>query len=187
MAKKNPKLQFITQHYCTAHSDHGHDDMFQCILFDSCGKNAKLLGVEYIVSDAVYRKLPDEEKKYWHAHTYEVLGGGLIAPGMSAEEELKFMKMIMPTWGKAWHTWPDPKSPVPMGEPMLIWSLMADGQVNDKLVEARDKEFKCSTKNIREARGKAIGMEVPSVSPPKSLDTIGRQWTDTGDDKPTKK
>ncbi len=26
-----------------------------------------------------------------------------------------------------------------------------------------------------------------AVAPPKSLDTIGRQWTDTGDDKPTKK
>jgi hypothetical protein len=56
--------------------------MFQCVLFDSTGANAKLLGVEYVISDATYRALPEAEKKYWHPHTYEVLGGGLAAPGM---------------------------------------------------------------------------------------------------------
>ena len=187
MAKKNPKLQFITQHFCAAHSHTGHDDMFQCVLFDGSGKNARLIGVEYLISDAAYRKLPTEEKKFWHAHTYEVLGGGLVAPDMTPDEEMKFMKMILPTWGKAWHTWPDPQSPVPMGEPMLIWSLMGDGQVDEKLVAARDKEFGCSTKAIREVRIKEFGLEVPSVPPPKSLETIGRQWTNSGEDEPTKK
>jgi hypothetical protein len=187
MAKKDPRFQLITQHYCTAHSQHDHDDMFQCILFDKTGPNAKLLGVEYIVSDAVYRKLPDEEKKYWHAHTYEVLGGGLIAPGMSPDDEMKFMKMILTTWGKAWHTWPDPSTAVPLGEPLLIWSLMGDGQVSEKVVAARDKEFKCSTAKIRESRGKAIGYEVPSVGAPKNMEAIGRQWTNDGEDKPTRK
>ncbi len=187
MAKKDPKFQLITQHYCTAHSQHDHDDMFQCILFDKTGANAKLLGVEYIVSDAVYKNLPAEEKKYWHAHTYEVLGGGLIAPGMDPEAELKFMKDVMTTWGKAWHTWPDPSTAVPLGEPLLIWSLMGDGQVDDKVVAARDKEFKCSTAKIRAARGKAIGYEVPNVSAPKGMDDVGRQWTNEGEDKPTKK
>ena len=53
MAKSDPKFQIVTQHYCTAHSERDHDDMFQCILFDKTGRNAKLLGVEYIVSDTV--------------------------------------------------------------------------------------------------------------------------------------
>jgi hypothetical protein len=187
MAKKDPKFQIITQHYCAAHSHDGTDDMFQCILFDTSGKNAKLLGVEYIVSDAVYRKLPAEEMKYWHPHTYEVLGGGLIAPGMKPEDEMTFMKMIMPTWGKAWHTWPDPKTAVPIGEPLLIWSLMGDGQVDEKIVAARDKQFGVSTATIRDTRGKEIGFEVPSVSAPKSMEALGRQWTDTGEDKPSKR
>lgn len=187
MAKSDPKFQIVTQHYCCAHSHDGHDDLFQCILFDSTAKNAKLLGVEYIVSDKVYRALPEGEKKYWHAHTYEVLGGGLIAPGMKPEDELSFMKMVMTTWGKAWHTWPDPKSPVPLGEPLLIWSLMGDGQVDETVVAARDKEFGCSTAKIRESRAKAIGLEVPKVSAPKSMNDYGRQWTDSGDDKPTAK
>jgi len=120
MAKKNPKLQFITQHFCAAHTGGSEGDVFQCVLFDGSGKNAKLIGVEYLISEDAYAKLPETEKKFWHSHTYEVLGGGLIAPGMTAEDEMKFMKVVIKTWGKAWHTWPDPSTAVPTGEPMLI-------------------------------------------------------------------
>jgi hypothetical protein len=188
MAKKDPKFQIVTQHYCAAHTgDHTDAQMFQCVLFDGTGKNAKLLGVEYLISDAEYRKLPAEEKKYWHAHTYEVLGGGLVAPEMTAADEMGFMKAVLSMWGKAWHTWPDPKTSVPIGEPLLIWSLMGDGQVDEKLLAARDKEFSCDTKKLREERGKALGLEVPRVSAPKSMETLGRQWTDEGTDEPTKR
>lgn len=187
MAKNNPKFQIITQHYCAAHTQDGEDAMFQCVLFDTTGKNAKLLGVEYLISDAAYRKLPADELKYWHAHTYEVLGGGLIAPAMTAEDEMKFMKAVLPMWGKAWHTWPDPSTKVPMGDPILIWSLMADGQVDEKLVAQRDRDFKVSNAKLREVRAKEFGLGMPKVSVPKDMNTVGRQWTDTGDDKPTKK
>ena len=148
-------------------------------------KNARLLGVEYIVSDEVFRKLPDEEKRYWHPHTYEVLGGGLIAPAMKPDDEMAFMKGLLLTWGKTWHTWPDPTTPVPMGEPMLMWSLTGDGQHDPKVIAARDKEFGVKTADIRKKRIEAIGYEVPAVPAPKDLDVIGRQWTATGEDKPT--
>lgn len=185
MAKSNPKLQFLTQHYCAAHKSHGKDDMFQCVLFDSMEPGARLIGVEYLISDAAYRALPAGEKKYWHAHTYEVLGGGLTAPGMSADEEMNFMKTVINMWGKAWHTWPDLATPVPMGEPLLIWSLMGDGQADPVLVAERDRKFGVSDKNIRAKRAKTFGFEVPKVAPPRSMDTLGRQWTDEGEDKPT--
>jgi hypothetical protein len=188
VAKKDPRIQIITQHYCAAHSsgDHG-DAMFQCVLFDSTAKNAKLLGVEYVITDKSYRALPDEEKKYWHPHTYEVLGGGLIAPGMPAEDEKKFMKMILTTWGKAWHTWPDPNSAVPIGEPMLIWSLTGDGQVDPAVAAKHDKDFNVSMSKLSEQRCRELGLEVPQVAQPKSIDTLGRQWTNRGEDKPTRK
>jgi hypothetical protein len=183
MAKKDPKFQIATQHYCAQVSDEVH----QCLLFDSYAKGAKLLGVEYLISDRLYRGLKDQEKKYWHAHTYEVLSGGLIAPGMAPGDEMKFMKVILNMWGKTWHTWPDPKTEVPLGEPLLIWSLMADGQADDRVVAARDKAFGVSTARIREERARAFGLEVPQVSLPKSIDTVGRQWTDEGEDRPTKR
>ncbi len=193
MAKNNPKLQFITQHYCTGHfkvkdgkESKDDVDIFQCVLFDGTGQNARLIGVEYIITDDVYRKLPEAEKKYWHPHTYEVLGGGLIAPGMEGEKEKKFMEFVLTTWGKAWHTWPDLKDPVPMGDPLLIWSLMADDQVDQKVLAKRDADFNVNTKKIRETRGNDLGYEVPKVSLT-DVEKAGRQWTDKGDDKPTPK
>jgi hypothetical protein len=181
LVKGDPQKQFIVQHFCAAHSS----GMFQCLLFDSAGKNAKLLGVEYIVGHEAYMGLPKEEKKYWHPHTYEVLAGGLIAPSMKPEDEMKFMKMILTTWGKTFHTWPDPKSAVPMGEPVLMWSAIADGQIQEKVLAERDKQFKVAASELRELRGKEIGYEVPSVAFPMSVDQTSRQWTDKDEDRPT--
>lgn len=186
MAKKDPKVQFITQHYCAAHTGGTEGDVFQCVLFDGIGKNARMIGVEYLISDAAYRKLPEDEKKFWHAHTYEVLGGGLIAPSMTPEEEKKFMGVVLNTWGKAWHTWPDPTTPIPVGEPLLIWSLMGDGQVDPKLLAERDKQFNVNTAKISAARVKEFKYEVPNVALPKDMNSIGRMWTNLGPDVPTK-
>lgn len=180
-AKKDSRIQIITQHYCGTVGE----DMYQCLLYDSLDKNARLLGVEYIISDETLRKLPDVEKRYWHQHTYEVLGGGLIAPGMKPADEMTFMKGLLLTWGKTWHTWPDPTTSVPMGEPMLMWSLTGDGQDDPKVIAARDKEFGVNTADIRQKRIEVIGYEVPAVPQPKDVDVIGRRWTATGEDKPT--
>jgi hypothetical protein len=161
--------------------------MHQCLLYDSTEKNARLLGVEYIISDRLYQELPDAERKYWHPHAYEVLAGGLIAPSMKPEDELAFMKALLTTWGKTWHTWPDPRTPIPLGEPLLMWSLGRDSLVDQDVLTARDKQFRVSATEIRERRCKAIGFEVPRVSHPKSLGEPGRQWTDEGPDKPTRR
>jgi hypothetical protein len=181
-AKKDPRIQIVTQHYCGPVGK----DMHQCLLYDSLGKNARLLGVEYIIPDEVFRKLPAVEKRYWHPHTYEVLAGGLIAPGMSPDAEMAFMKGLLLTWGKTWHTWPDPTTPVPMGEPLLMWSLTSDGQADPKVFAARDKQFGVKTASIRRKRIAAIGSEVPAVPSPRDMDVIGRQWTATGEDRPTR-
>jgi hypothetical protein len=180
-AKKDPRIQIVTQHYCGMVGGGLH----QCLLYDSVGRNARLLGVEYIISDEAFRKLPDVEKRYWHPHTYEVLSGELISPGMNPEDEMAFMKGLLLTWGKTWHTWPDPTTPVPLGEPLLMWSHTADGQYDPQLVAGRDKVFGVDTASIRRKRIDAIGYEVPAVPQPKDLDVVGRQWTARGEDKPT--
>ena len=53
LAKKDPKLVFEAHHYCMALGE----DVHQCVIFDGDGKKAKLLGVEYIISDKLYRRL----------------------------------------------------------------------------------------------------------------------------------
>jgi hypothetical protein len=31
-----------------------------------------LIGVEYMIRSSLWETLPEEEKKYWHSHRYEV-------------------------------------------------------------------------------------------------------------------
>ncbi len=181
IAKKDPKFQVEAHHYCSAVSDEVH----QCIIFDSVGKGARILGVEYIISDRLYRGLPDGEKKYYHPHTYEVLSGLLIAPGMAEGPEHELMGKLVTTWGKTWHTWPDPKTALPMGEPLLMWSHTGDGQIDSKLLAERDRKLHVSTQMIRRRRAD-LG-PVPQIDAPKSVDEIGRQWTNDGPDVPGKR
>jgi hypothetical protein len=180
VAKENPKFQVIAHHYCSQQGRSVH----QCVIYDSLEKNSKLLGVEYIVDDATYRSLDDEEKKYWHPHAYEIVSGQLIAPDLPNLGDDIFPGLIT-TWGKTWHTWRDPKSTLPLGEPLLMWSANGDGQVDESLISQRDSLFNIATAQIRERR-KAFGFAVPNVPSPKSPKDIGRQWAPTGADEPTR-
>ncbi len=40
------------------------------------------MGVEYIISERLFKDPAAEEKKLWHSHQYEVKSGSLIAPGL---------------------------------------------------------------------------------------------------------
>jgi hypothetical protein len=41
----------------------------QCAIYDGNGKDAKLMGVEHIVSDRLYRGLVGQEQHMWHPTT----------------------------------------------------------------------------------------------------------------------
>ncbi|KAL5525685.1 hypothetical protein ACEPAG_7021 [Sanghuangporus baumii] len=58
-------------HYCK----HVTPEFHQCIIYDSDEPNAKLIGIEYIVSEKIFNSLPTNEKKYWHSHKYEIESG----------------------------------------------------------------------------------------------------------------
>ncbi|MCI0460815.1 MAG: OBAP family protein [Gemmataceae bacterium] len=181
LAKKDPRFVVEAHHYCSMLNE----DVHQCVVFDSPGKNARLLGVEYIISDSLYRKLPDSEKRYWHSHTYEVIAGLLIAPDLPKAAEKELMDKVLVTWGKTWHTWPDPKTPLPEGEPLLMWAATKDGQIPQEVLTDRDKRFQVSTPEIRKRR--AYLGPVPQIDPPRSVDEIGRQWSNEGPDEPKRK
>lgn len=70
--------QVEAHHYCT----HYNEEMRQCAIFDTPDADARLIGIEYIVSERLFKTLPDEEKKFWHSHDYEVMGGILFLPGV---------------------------------------------------------------------------------------------------------
>ncbi len=182
VAKNNPSFAVEAHHYCSATTSPQTGAVHQCLVYDSKGPNAKLLGVEYIISHETYQTLSAEEKKYWHPHAYEILSGQLIAPDMPKMGDDVFPGLIR-TWGKTWHTWPDPAQNLPLGDPLLMWSANGDGQIPDEMISKRDAQFGISTAEIRERR-KFMGMQVPQLPPAKSMSELGRQFTTSGADDP---
>lgn len=136
-------------HYCS----HLNPDVFQCIIYDSDAENARLIGVEYIISEAIFLQLPPEEKKLWHSHRYEVMSGLLLAPGLSAEAEAALMKELVSTYGKTWHLWQvDRGDKLPLGLPKLMMGFTADGQVDPALVEERNRALNVDAVEIKARR-----------------------------------
>jgi hypothetical protein len=70
--------QFEAHHFCAALSE----EMHQCAIYDGNGDDAKLVGIEYIISKRLFEQLPAEEKALWHSHHYEVKSGQLIMPSV---------------------------------------------------------------------------------------------------------
>ncbi|MBC7541361.1 MAG: DUF1264 domain-containing protein [Candidatus Sericytochromatia bacterium] len=111
--------QMRVAHYC----QQVNADVIQCAVYDGNGKGAHLIGIEYIVSDPVYRKLPATEKDSWHPHDGEVDTAMLIAPGIPDPAHKALMAKIRSTHGKTWHVWDTHKDALPVGSPSLMWAI----------------------------------------------------------------
>lgn len=143
------KRALRVEHYCS----HVNPDVFQCVIYDSDQANARLIGVEYIISEALFRALPAAEKPLWHSHRYEVMSGLLTAPGVPAATEYALMKELVNTYGKTWHLWQvDRGDPLPLGLPKLMMGFTADGQADPAMVAARDRELPRDPAGVKAAR-----------------------------------
>lgn len=155
----NMQGQMEAHHYC----GHLNEDVIQCVIFDGNEENAKIMGVEYIVSRAVFEKLPTEEKHLWHSHVHEVRSGQLIAPGIPEIAEHELMEKIAGTYGKTWHTWhTDQGMDLPLGIPMLMMGFTQDGQMDERKVAERDQRFGVSS---AENRQKRADIAYPPIDP----------------------
>lgn len=141
--------QIEAHHYCMP----AGEGVFQCTIFDTNGEGAKLIGVEYIITEANFLALPEDEKKLWHSHHYEIKSGALLLPGSSDEDETKALAGFMTTYGKTFHTWQvDRGDKIPLGVPQLMMALTKDGQLDMKIIEERDKRMNVSTAHKRKIR-----------------------------------
>ena len=155
----NMNAQMEAHHYVSRLNE----DLHQAIIFDGNEKDAKIMGVEYIVSGRLFRTLDEEEKKLWHSHHYEVSSGALIAPGIPDIAEHEFMEQLISTYGKTIHTWhTDQQHILPIGSPMIMMGFTKDGQITPRLLEERDKRFKVSTEQKRKKRQ---DISMPNVDP----------------------
>ena len=145
----NVNGQMEAHHYCSV----VNEDLTQCIIFDGNDKTSKLMGVEYIVSRNVFETLPEQERKLWHSHSYEVKSGELIAPGVPKAAEHAFMEKLASTYGKTWHTWnTDQGRSLPTGHPLLMMGFTADGQIRQDMLADRDRRMNASTAEEKQNR-----------------------------------
>lgn len=145
----NMQGQMEAHHYC----GHLNEDVTQCVIFDGNDEDAMVMGVEYIVSKALFTKLPAEEKHLWHSHVHEVRSGQLTAPGIPKVAEHELMEKIAGTYGKTWHTWhTDRGLELPTGTPMLMMGFTQDGQIDEQMLSRRDERLNVSAAENRKNR-----------------------------------
>jgi hypothetical protein len=187
VSKDDPDMQMEAHHYC----NQVNQDFAQCVLFDGNTADARLMGVEYIVSETLYATLPADEKAYWHPHNYEILSGQLRMPGLADPLEKQALKTKINSYGKTWHTWMTgvhnrSADPLPLGPPHLQWSMNHDGEVNQELLSARDQRFGFDTADARQQRSDLVLLTRPQAG----VDTLAGHFpaatpipgvTDNGD------
>lgn len=126
-----------------------------------------------------YDELPEEERKLWHSHVYEVKSGMLIMPQPSTSitpsaawetAETSEMEEVIGLYGKVYHFWQvDRGDKIPMGKPELMLSLTNDEKVDKagarEKWKDRDERFGVSSKKKAEQRAH---IPEPAIHPGKS-------------------
>ncbi|KAG9042056.1 hypothetical protein FS837_011384 [Tulasnella sp. UAMH 9824] len=137
------------------------EDVRQCILYDSPEPNARLIGIEYMVTPRLYETLDPEERKLWHSHVYEVKSGMLIMPKPTAMPEALWQKAetaemeeVINLYGKVYHLWQvDRGDKLPLGQPQLMTSFTGPGQFDfERVVSERDARFGSDYKQKQKER-----------------------------------
>ncbi|KAG0454878.1 hypothetical protein HPP92_024170 [Vanilla planifolia] len=148
--------QVEAHHFCA----HLNDDVRQCLIFDSPGPDARLIGVEYMVSEPIFLTLPDEEKPLWHSHEYEVKSGILFLPGVPGAVGRWDLEKLAKTYGKTIHFWQvDRGDELPLGIPNLMMALTRDGQLLEHLAQDVEEKFGVSFEKERRSRAYMSGPE----------------------------
>jgi hypothetical protein len=140
--------QVEATHFCI----HLRHDLHQCVIFDSNKPDARLIGIEYIISEERFKALPTDEKRLWHSHHYEVKSGLLVAPGIPELAERSYFQDLVTTYGKTFHTWQYDKDDFPYGVPQLMMGFTEDGQADMLKVDDRDRRLGISTAGRRSKR-----------------------------------
>ncbi len=122
LLKDLPQVSQLAYHYC---KPMGEDLIAQCLLYDGTGPDARLIGVEYLVSGEVFEKMPAEEQAYWHDHKYEVDAGLLKSLTQKGEEEKATLAKVRTMYGKIFHTWSTGRT-YPQGPARLFWSVTGE-------------------------------------------------------------
>ncbi len=168
--KSDPGLHMEAHHYCKGMNE----EFTQCVIFDGNTRDSNMIGLEYIISEALFETLPAEEKKSWHPHNYEILSGQLVLPQVPDVAEKAALAKKLNSYGKTWHVWDTghvghpAAQKLPVGQPLLAWSYNRDGEAPPGLVEDRDRRLDIDTAEKREQRAELA----PRARPQMGVDAL---------------
>jgi hypothetical protein len=114
-------------------------DVGQCLLFDK-KQGSKLVGVEYVISDYVYKKLPADEQQNWNSLEHHFNEGWLMNPP-EIRLSHKYAKTIILWNGE-----------LPSHEPLYMWGFSKDYNPSEKIIAERDLQESVSTNEIKRSR-----------------------------------
>ena len=136
-------LKVELHHYCSR----VNDEVTQCAVYESDKSDARLLGVEYVISERLFRSLPEDEQIYWHSHATDIKSGthnichffllcslvrcvfttrllaaaSFIAPGLPETMQRPLAQELANTYGKTFLMWQVDRGDVlPLGPPQLM-------------------------------------------------------------------
>ncbi|RXW12104.1 hypothetical protein EST38_g13748 [Candolleomyces aberdarensis] len=145
--------RYVEACHCCSHLN---EDVRHCIIYDSPETNARLIGVEYMITPKLYYALGSEERKLWHSQVFEVKSGMLIMPSPISTsgipvpnvvwEQAKTAEMaeVITLYGKTFHLWQvDRGDKLPLGLPKLMGSYTERESFPefDEIVGERDKRY----------------------------------------------
>ncbi len=105
----------IAHHYCKTVAG----GMIECLLFESDAEDAKLVGVETIVTPQIYNSFSETEKALWHYHKDELARVDARIPDLPPEEAATILKSLEETYGKLYILWDPGRSELPIGNPSI--------------------------------------------------------------------
>lgn len=87
-------------HYCR---EMGNVTM--CLMFDSDGAQARLVGVEPIIPAAQWKALSAGERSKWHPHRPEIESGNIKLIGVPPDQAAKIAESVKGTYGESIFFW----------------------------------------------------------------------------------
>ncbi|XP_078431768.1 oil body-associated protein 2B-like [Wolffia australiana] len=147
----DPAQQIEVHHFVSRLTE----DVLQSAVYDSDLPSARLIGVEYIVSERVFEGLEEEEKKLWHSHAYEVKAGLWVCPRVPEALAKPELRQMAKSYGKFWCTWQVHRGDrLPMGAPALMVSPQAVPHLTVKpdRVKKRDDAYRIASDELKQAR-----------------------------------
>lgn len=172
--------QVEASHFCV----HLRHDLHQCVIFDRNEPDARLIGIEYIISEERFRALPEDEKRLWHSHHHEVKSGVLTAPGIPDLAERTYFEDLVTTYGKTFHTWQYDRDDFPYGIPKLMMAFTEEGQADEAMIKARDDRLGISASQKKRDRA---GIPTPEVAPGANSWESGRVMQTTLEERDVKR